>query len=198
MQVIEPSVEVITKLDGILGQIERVARTCYQSKSCEGSTEPFVQRLVKRGHHAMLEFADVTVRIICDRGISHELVRHRLASYAQESTRYCKYDEIQVIKPVFWLECSPQYTIWLVHMRMAEANYKDLILQGASPQEARCVLPSSLKTEIVMKANIREWRHFFKLRCSKYAHPQMQEIANMILVKLKKIPVVFEDLKCSL
>ena len=157
-----------------------------------------MKKLIKSGHEAMIEHYSITVRIICDRGVSHEIVRHRIASYAQESTRYCNYGkdgEITVIEPFFWTEESPEYQLWRTTCLVAEDTYLYLIDLGASPQEARSVLPNSLKTEIIVTMNLREWRHFFRLRTSIAAHPQMREIVIPILTEFKnRIPVVFDDI----
>ena len=134
-----------------------------------------------------------------------ESVRHRMASYCQESTRYCNYgkgkfgEEITVIKPCFWDENTlgekVKMDCWKIAMRDAEDAYFALLDEGCSPQEARSVLPNSLKTEVVMTANIREWRHFLKLRCSPAAHPQMREVALILLDKVHwLIPVCFDDI----
>lgn len=144
---------------------------------------------------------DVSVRFVCDRGISHEIVRHRDASYCQESTRYCNYtkekfgNEITVIQPCFFEKDSREYFIWERNMECCEKAYFDLLDCGCSPQQARCVLPNSLKTEIIMTANIREWRHFLELRCSKAAHPQMIEVACKVLTEFHlNIPDLFDDI----
>jgi thymidylate synthase (FAD) len=152
----------------------------------------------------MLEHASISIKVICDRGVSHEIVRHRLAAYAQESTRYCNYSkdkfdkEITVIDPsgpFGWEKDDPRYKIWEQAMRVAESAYFDLLSVGATAQEARDVLPNSLKTEIVITANIREWRHFLQVRCAPAAHPQMREIALCILAKFVcLVPVVFDDI----
>lgn len=185
MKIIKPDVQFITPIDGatILKRLEQCGRVCYKSedKITEGSAEKFVAGIIKRGHEAVLEHCSFTVKFICDRGVSHEIVRHRMASYCQESTRYCNYgkdkfgEEITVIKPCFWDEntlCEKvKMDCWRIAMRDAEDAYFALLDEGCSPQEARSVLPNSLKTEVVMTANIREWRHFLKLRCSPAAHP---------------------------
>lgn len=195
------------ELDGaaILRKIEKVARICYKSedKITDGSAEKMVKALIKSGHEAMLEHFSFSVKFIVDRGVSHELVRHRLASFAQESTRYCNYGherEITVIEPLFFPEDEKALsrTLWLYVMQVAECQYLALLRVGATPQEARSVLPNSLKTEVVMTANLREWRHFFKLRAlgtTGKPHPQMVEVALPLLEECKKrIPVVFDDL----
>lgn len=191
---------------GILKKIEIIARTCYKSEDLikEGSAEKMVARLIENGHEAMLEHCSVTVKFVCDRGISHELVRHRLASFAQESTRYCNYSnekfnsEITFIKPLFLADGSQGLEIWEKAMQTAEQSYFDLLEWGCTPQEARSVLPNSLKTEVVMTCDLREWRHFFKLRAAGTTgkpHPQMLELTLPLLIKMKElIPVVFDDI----
>ena len=204
MRVIEPSAEIISTIsyEDVLKLIESAGRTCYQSGDMAkaGSAQEFIQKILDRGHESVIEHMHITVRVICDRGVSHEIVRHRLASYSQESTRYCNYskdkfgNEITVIKPCFWNETDPQYITWANAMRSAELAYFDLLNSGATPQEARSVLPNSLKTEIVMTMNFREWRHFFRQRCSKAAHPQMREVANMLFNEFHKhYPLFFDD-----
>lgn len=186
--------------------VEAAGRTCYLSERVEGdTTESFIKRLMKRKHWSVLEHATVSVRIICDRGVSHELVRHRLASYSQESTRYCNYskgkfgNEITVIEPCFWEENSPEYQMWKKACEFSETMYMDLLNEGATPQQARSVLPNSLKTEIVVTMNIRNWRHFFEMRYLGVAgtpHPQMVEVAEKAFDLLcSQYPAFFEDLK---
>lgn len=205
MKIIKPDVQFITPIDGatILKRLEQCGRVCYKSedKITEGSAEKFVAGIIKRGHEAVLEHCSFTVKFICDRGVSHEIVRHRMASYCQESTRYCNYgkgkfgEEITVIEPCFWAEGSDLYWAWKNACLISEQCYFSLLKSGATPQEARSVLPNSLKTEVVMTANIREWRHFLKLRCSPAAHPQMREVALILLDKVHAlIPVCFDDI----
>lgn len=204
MKIISPSVEILTPLDGaaVLRHIEQCGRVCYKSegKTTESSAPAFVANIIKRGHEAVLEHFDITVKFICDRGVSHEIVRHRMASYCQESTRYCNYSkgdfggEITVIEPCFLVPGSGPYVSWRIAMRDAEDAYFMLLDAGCTPQEARAVLPNSLKTEVVMTANLREWRHFFKLRTAPAAHPQMREVAKMLLKQMREmVPVVFDD-----
>ena len=203
MKIIDAKVEIIDKLDGLemLKKIELIGRTCYKSedKITDDSCKQFVKNIIARGHESVLEHVNFSVRFTCDRGVSHEIVRHRIASYSQESTRYCNYakaDEIVVVKPCFWSESDNDFKDWKSAMQIAESHYMKLIRNGSTPQEARSVLPNSLKTEIVMTANIREWRHFLKLRTSKTAHPQMREIAIMLLNMLVEIvPELFGDIK---
>ncbi|MDR3176807.1 MAG: FAD-dependent thymidylate synthase [Desulfovibrio sp.] len=205
MKVVSPSFEIITMESGtnILKRIEAAGRTCYKSEDqiTDDSAVAFVQRILNSGHHSVIEHASATVRFICDRGITHEIVRHRLASYSQESTRYANYskdkfgNEITVIRPCYWEENSTEYSIWLESMKEAERAYLSLIEKGVTAQEARSVLPSSLKTEIIVTCNIREWRHIFELRCASAAHPQMREIMLPLLAQMHdNVPPLFADL----
>lgn len=207
MKVINPSFEILTPITGNeLKLIEAAGRTCYKSENniTYESSKKFVAGLIKRGHEAMLEHSFLSIRFICDRGVSHELVRHRLASFAQESTRYCNYNkdkfgnELTFIKPLFLEPGTDDYRLWANAMLQAEYRYMQLIQNGRTPQEARSVLPNSVKTEVVMSTNYREWRHFFKLRAARAtgpAHPQMEELTRPLLEELKKlIPVVFDDI----
>ena len=205
MRTIQVHFIIQSQVDGdyILKQIELAGRTAYKSedKTTPDSAKDFVKMIRGRGHLSVFEHQFVTVRVICDRGVSHEIVRHRLAAYTQESTRYCNYtkgkfgSEITVIEPCFWTQDDERYQVWKQTIEQIEAGYNKLIELGATPQEARSVLPNSLKTEIVMTMNLREWRHFFTLRTSKAAHPQMREVAIPLLKEFQKlIPVVFDDL----
>ena len=208
MKIIKPYIEVMDIINGpeILRKLERCGRTCYKSedKITQGSAEKFVRGLIKSGHESVIEHQNITVKFICDRGVSHEIVRHRLASYSQESTRYCNYnDELTVIKPLYLDENSSltddnglsDYWHWKDAMGDAEYSYRKLLELGCKPEEARAVLPNSLKTEVVMTANLREWRHFFKQRCQKAAHPQIRELALALLKQFTvALPPVFEDL----
>ena len=206
MKIIEASHSIETPIDGaeILKRIEKAGRTCYKSEDriTEESAKVFVRKLIERGHESVLEHGSITVRFVCDRGISQEIVRHRLASYSQESTRYCNYsndrfrNNITFIKPCFLDEGTGGYKLWKQAMFIAEKEYFELLKLGCTPQEARSVLPNSIKTEIVMTANLREWRHFLKLRTAKAAHPQMRELTVPLLKELQeRIPVVFDDIK---
>lgn len=207
MKIINPSVQLEDKIDGqaILKKLERIGRTCYKSEGniTDDSAERFIKNIIKNGHESVLEHVSISVRVICDRGVSHEIVRHRIASYSQESTRYCNYsndkfgNELTFIKPCFWNdETNVNYLNWENVLKNIECAYFSMLKCGATPQEARSILPNSIKTEIVMTMNLREWRHFFKLRCAKSAHPQMREVANMILEEFRKeIPVVFDDIE---
>jgi thymidylate synthase (FAD) len=195
MKLIKPGYEILSEIDreSILKKIEIAGRTCYKSeeKITEESASKFVKAIVKRGHLSVIEHVDITVKFICDRGVTHELVRHRLASYSQESTRYCNYSGgVTFIIPCWFEKITPgtfeynnteykNYTgefLWFYHMLNCEKTYQKLLKEGWTPQQARSVLPNSLKTEIVTTANLREWMHIFKMRCAKDAHPQIREI----------------------
>lgn len=205
MKIIEPRFEIVDLLDGneMLKRIERAGRVCYKSEAgiTNDSAIRFVKNIIRSGHESVIEHEKITVKIICDRGVSHEIVRHRIASYSQESTRYCNYyaekfgNELTFIKPYFWNKDFAKYKIWENTMLYIEKAYMELIEAGAKPQEARSVLPNSLKTEIIVTMNLREWRHFFKLRADKAAHPQMRQIALPLLKEFQnEIPVIFDNL----
>ena len=210
MKIIEPGYEILTPISagGIeeLKKIELAARTCYKSegriREDGSSAKRLVADLIKRGHEAMLEHGGMTVRFICDRGVSHELVRHRLCSFAQESTRYCNYglnsfgQEITVIKPVWADEAKDPdaYELWKGTMLCCEDAYMELLSNGYSAQQARCVLPNALKTEVVMTANWREWRKIFGLRCALDAHPDMRRLMVPLWREMcHRIPGLFDD-----
>ncbi len=194
--------EPISELD-IMKRIEKAARVCYKSENriSEESANHFIAWLISIGHESVLEHEKITVTVICDRGISHQIVRHRIASYSQESTRFCNYsdnrfgNEITVISPSFWEENEETYKVWKSTLEVTESAYNKLIELGAKPEEARSVLPNSLKTEIVITMNIREWRHFLRIRTMKEAHPQMKELATDILNAFRiKLPTLFGDI----
>ena len=212
MRIVSPSIEIISKdsYEDILKSLEMIGRTCYKSedKIKEGSAEKFLAAVVKSGHESVIEHKYISVRVVCDRGVTHEIVRHRLASYSQESTRYCNYTKDKFCREITVIDISTgfnynltdpvdreKYYIWNDAMRYAEKAYFKMIEVGAKPDEARSVLPNSLKTEIVMTMNFREWRHFLGLRLDPHAHPQIREVSRMILDEFyKRYPVFFEDL----
>jgi thymidylate synthase (FAD) len=196
----------------IIGKIERACRTCYKSedKICEGSAERLIRSCIKRGHHSILEHANITFRIICDRGVSHEIVRHRIAAYSQESTRYCNYTqdkfdkELTFIYPSWTdimskeeLENNNMWKLLKQGAEYSEFTYNSMVLNGAKPEVARAILPNCLKTELVMTMNIRELRHFLTLRCSQAAHPDIREVAFEILNLLvaNGLGIFIEDLE---
>lgn len=208
MKIIKPSVEIMDEWnpltqENVLAHLERCGRTCYKSegKIGDGTAEKFIAGIIKRGHESVLEHVSFTVRFICDRGVTHEIVRHRLASYSQESTRYCRYsddcfgNEITVIEPLFFEKGTVEYQIWENACKQAEDAYTQLMDKGTKPEQARSVLPNSLKTELCMTANLREWRTVLKLRTSPAAHPQIREVMGMLLRELKeRLPIVFADI----
>jgi len=220
MILIKPSFEIwtpVAQIQACIIKIEKAGRICYKSESPErwDETKKFVTSLIKKGHESVIEHFNITVKFVVDRGVTHELVRHRLASYSQESTRYCNYKGgVTFIIPPWTNFLSGTFTdssncveywdstkserIWFCAMVNAEADYQNLLKEGWTPQQARSVLPNSLKTEIVMTANLREWRHVFKLRTSPAAHPQMREIMMPLLEEFKRlIPAVFDDIEAG-
>lgn len=232
MRIIKPSYEILRLNPEDIRVIEKAARTCYKSEQAikEGSAEKLISFLLDRGHEAMIEHAGMTVKFIVDRGISHEIVRHRMCSFAQESTRYCNYSndkfgrEITVIDPCFFddipdtrkagimdfldgiikelpIEMTDRdraFADWYVACENAESAYFNMLDEGCTPQEARSVLPNSLKTEVVVTANFREWRHIFELRTAKDAHPQIREVMIPLLAEMQeRLPVLFYDISYS-
>ena len=225
MKIIKPSYEILDDIDGqaILKKLEIIGRVSHKSEDriTETSAAPFIKKIIELGDESVLEHVSITVRFICDRGVSHELVRHRLAAICQESTRYCNYSQdkfghdITVIQPCFLHDMTRdtarddvgEYAAaydqnldtkdveWFAAMLHAQGLYFGMLENGATPEEARAVLPNSLKTEVIMTANLRELRHILKLRCSKMAHPQCRELMIPLLHELQlKIPVVFDDI----
>jgi thymidylate synthase (FAD) len=198
MKIAKQSIELLSHTPNPEQLIELAGRVCYKSEDriTPDSAKRFIETICKNQHESVLEHASATFRIVCDRGVSHELVRHRIASYSQESTRYCCYgkekfgNEITVIKPPYLDEIAE--AAWREAVNASECNYMLLIDHGITAQIARSVLPTCLKTEVVMTANFREWKHFLRLRTSQAAHPQMCEVAMLIGAELKKLsPTVF-------
>lgn len=199
ISIVDPQVIIQDEInEQILKRIEKYGRICYKSEKriSEGSAARFVHNLLIRGHESVIEHEKITVIYITNRSTTHEIVRHRIASYSQESTRYCNYQgQIVFIRPYYFPQDSKEYEIWKEAMASAAHAYRALLLLGARPEQARGVLPGDLKSEIVVTYNLREWRHFFKLRCSPQAHPQIRQIAIPTLLEFqKKIPVVFDDI----
>ena len=205
MRIIEPTIELLDDVDGeqLLRKLERAGRVCYKSegKMGEGTAATFIKGIVARGHESVIEHEKISVLVTCDRGVTHEIVRHRIASYSQESTRYCNYtgdkfgNEITFIRPCFWTEDSEAYATWKKAMQQVEDNYFELVRLGAKPEQARSILPNSLKAEIVVTMNIRSWRNFLKLRTEPGAHPQIRQVAGMILAEFKaRVPYLFDDI----
>ena len=207
MKIVKQSVKLLWITENPEFQIERAGRTCYKSEDriTADSARLFAGKMREHGHHAMIEHAVASFRIITDRGISHEIVRHRIASFAQESTRYCNYsnekfgNEIAVIEPPgpsdeYGYIPIPWFCSWFEACKSAERNYFVMINAGCSPQIARSVLPTCLKTELVMTANLREWLHFIELRGSKAAHPQIRPIAHEInRILAEHAPSIFKS-----
>lgn len=205
VKIAAPKAEVLTPLDGdaILKHLELCARNCYKSedKITTDSARQMVRKLLELGHEAMIEHYNLTVKLTCDMGVYKDLTRHRHVSYAIESTRYCNYskgkfgNELTVMKPCHIKEGTPEYQIWLSTMETIEKNYNAMAELGCKPDQLRMLLPHSIKADVIMTANLREWRHIFKLRCAPAAHPTVQEVMKMLLGTLKReIPVIFDDI----
>lgn len=206
MKIVNPGYEILSVVDSknILQNIELAGRTCYKSedKITDDSAAKFITMLLKRGHESVIEHEKITVKFTNDRGVSHEQVRHRLCSFSQESTRYVNYTKENKGGQVKVIDITPHlknpevsFDIWFQAMINAEVSYKGMIDAGESPQIARSVLPNSLKTEIVVTANLRQWRTMFKQRTASAAHPQMREVMCPLLDELKGLlPVIFDDI----
>lgn len=213
MKVIQPAIEILSteSYEDMLRRIERIGRVCYKSeeKIGEGTAERFIRGIIRRGHESVIEHGSITVKITCDRGVTHEIVRHRIASYSQESTRYCNYSSDKFGNEITCIDLATgfsydlsnendrkKYEVWNAAMEAAEKYYFQMLELGARAEEARSILPNSLKTEIVCTMDLREWRHFIKLRAAKAAHPQMRQVADLIRdTFIEKYPLFFEDLR---
>lgn len=213
MKIVKPSIEILSteSYEEMLLRVERAGRVCYKSEGQigDGSAERFIRNILKRGHESVIEHGSITVKVTCDRGVTHEIVRHRIASYSQESTRYCNYSKDKFDSQISCIDLATgfqydlndendrkKYELWQEAMESAEQYYFKMLELGAKAEEARSILPNSLKTEIVMTMNLREWRHFIRLRGSKAAHPQIREITAQILDAFaERYPLFFEDLK---
>lgn len=196
MRLVLPKAEIILddKAINILKKIERCGRLCYQSEHriTSDSYIKFIKGLIARGHLSVIEHGSATAIVVCDRGVSHEIVRHRLGSYSQESTRYCNYlkSGINYIQPDFILTKEDKKI-----MQLIEDHYNKRLSEGLRPEQARGFLLTLTKTEIAITYNFREWTHFFQVRGAKDAHPQIREVAKIILTKMKEvIPIVFDDI----
>ena len=206
MKLIKPKVEILDNINGedILKRIEQVARTCYKSEDKisedSSSARKLVTNLINSKHEAMLEFVDITVKFTCSRSIAQEITRHRLASFAMESQRFCAYNkdkfgnEVTFVLPS-WVNDNESTELFIQTLKNTELTYFELLNKGLKAQESREVLPNATKTELNMKANLREWRHFFNLRCSQAAHPDIRVLALDLLKQFHdRIPIIFDDL----
>lgn len=197
MDIVKAHAMLLSEPEDVLTQLEFYGRVSWKSedKATDNSAPRFVKMLIDKGHESVIEHVSLTVKFVVDRGVSHELVRHRLASFTQESTRYCNYKTKGVVfiqPPGLDFE---SLKLWCHSVAIAEATYLNMLDRGVSPQIARSVLPNSLKTEVIMTANLREWRHVFRLRTAKAAHPQMREVMIPLLRQFQlAIPVIFDDI----
>ena len=206
MKVIKPSYKIESKIDGdeILRHLEQAIRVCYKSedKIDDNSHKKIIKHILNLNHESTLEHHSLTVKFICNRGFTHEMVRHRLCSFSQESTRYCNYSkdkfgsELTFIEPTHWWSWpEDQKDIWLVAMGSAEKYYLGGINAGMRAQDARGMLPIDIKTEIVVTANLRQWRHVLRLRTANAAHPSMRQLMRLLLIDFKEaIPIIFDDI----
>ena len=190
MITIQPEIEILSteSYEDMLRRIEKIGRVCYKSEERigEGTAEKFIAGIIKRGHESVIEHGSITVKVTCDRGVTHEIVRHRIASYSQATGFSYDLDDENDRK---------KYEVWQKAMEAAEQYYFQMLELGAKPEEARSILPNSLKTEIVMTMNLREWRHFIRLRSANAAHPQMRQVSDLILKKFsEEYPLFFRDL----
>lgn len=199
MKIIKPSIKFTEPIDGkaMLTKLENCARVCYQSESKNDNSEKFIANIIKRGHESVLEHVSITFNVITERSVSHEWVRHRIASYSQESTRYVKYDNdnMEFIEPIELVD-TEGYDFWKRACLQSENAYINMMKIGHKAQEARAVLNNSLKTQLCVTMNFRSLRNFLQLRCDTTAHPHIKQLAIPLLLYLQqKIPVVFDDIK---
>jgi thymidylate synthase (FAD) len=209
MKIVKPSFEILsaTNLEYVTEQlkiIELAGRNCYKSedKICEGSHDKIIGMLRLKKHFSVLEHGNMTVRMIGSRAFSHQLVRHRLAAYSQESQRYCNYNkgkfgsEVTFVEPVKFSEWDEELQKnFTTSLQLAEKCYQELVEQGMKAEDARGVLPNQCKTEVVVTMNLRSWMHFFSMRCDKHAQAEIRLIATGLLEEFNKLmPVIFEDL----
>ena len=202
MKIEQPTFSILNYTTNIDKTIEYAGRTCYNSidKMCEGSSDEFIEKIQSFKHLSCIEHGSITCELVTDRGVMAELTRHRVASFSVQSTRYCNFSktkynkEITVIEPYFWAKDSVQYAAWYDSCCHSEDTYNYLTANGATAQEARSVLPNSLKTIIVMTANPREWKHVFDLRCHRDAHPQCRQLMIPVAVEFaKRWPSLFGE-----
>ncbi len=205
MKIIEPIVEVENvDYNRIMKNLERACRTCYRSedKITEESYKTLLRNCINRGHESILEHEKVTIRIICDIGVYKDLTRHRHASFSIESTRYCNYgkdkfdNQIKFIRPVNIEENTELYNEWKKSMEEIESHYIKMVNLEATPDQMRMILPHSTAAEVTMTANIREWKHILSLRCTKHAHPAVEQVMIPLLIHFKdNMPEIFENIE---
>lgn len=209
MKIINQSFEIMDDINGeeILKKLEKCGRVCYKSEdlTTSHSAERFIQTIIDKGHESVLEHVSITVKVITSRGISHQIVRHRIASYSQESQRFCNYDkdkfesEITFIEPSCFTGKGYSDMVWWRSCSDSEESYFKILTDGYTPEQAREVLPNSTKTELVMTLNIRSWRNFFKQRTDKTAHPEMRNLVIPMLLEFKRlVPIVFNDIEVAI
>jgi len=205
MKIIEPIIEIENaNYNQIMKNLERACRTCYRSedKITEESYKTLLKNCINRGHESILEHEKITIRMICDIGVYKDLTRHRHASFSIESTRYCNYgkdkfeNQIKFIKPVNIEEGTEIYEEWKKSLEEIEKHYIKMVELGATPDQMRMILPHSTAALVTMTANIREWKHIFSLRCTKHAHPAVEQVMIPLLLHFKKhMPEIFENIE---
>ena len=205
MKIVEPKIE-IEKVDykKVMKNLERACRTCYRSedKISDESYKTLLKNCINRGHESILEHEKITIRMICDIGVYKDLTRHRHASFSIESTRYCNYgkdkfdNEIKFIKPVNIEENTEIYKEWKESCEEIEKRYIKMVELGATPDQMRMILPHSTAALVTMTANIREWKHIFNLRCTRHAHPAVEQVMIPLLLHLKEnMPEIFDNVE---
>lgn len=205
MKIIEPKIE-IEKVDynKIMKNLERACRTCYRSEDriTDESYKTLLKNCINRGHESILEHEKITIRMVCDIGVYKDLTRHRHASFSIESTRYCNYgkdkfdNEIKFIEPVNIEKGTELYLEWKNSCEEMETHYIKMAQMGATPDQMRMILPHSTAAVVTMTANIREWKHILSLRCTKHAHPAVEQVMIPLLLHLKQnMPEIFESIE---
>ena len=205
MRIVEPVVE-IEKVDynKIMKNLERACRTCYRSedKITEESYKTLLKNCINRGHESILEHEKITIRMVCDIGVYKDLTRHRHASFSIESTRYCNYgkdkfdNEIKFIAPENIEKGTKLYQEWQTSCEEIEKHYIKMVELGATPDQMRMILPHSTAAVVTMTANIREWKHILSLRCTKHAHPAVEQVMIPLLLHFKEnMPEIFGNIE---
>ena len=204
MKIIKPMIIVEDKdYVKLMKNLERACRTCYRSedKIVEDSYKTLLTNCINRGHESVLEHEKITIQMICDIGVYKDLTRHRHASFSIESTRYCNYgkdkfdNELKFIKPCN-IEPGQIYAFWMNEMQNIEHTYQEMSRRGCTPDQMRMILPHSTAALVTMTANIREWKHILELRCTKHAHPAVQQVMIPLLLHFKEtMPEIFDSIE---
>jgi len=203
MRLIRPSFTILNENElgyDLLQRIEQVGRTCYKSESGKDTSYKFVSNLIKRGHESVLEHFSIGVKFIVDRAMSHELVRHRHTAISQESSRYCSYNQDRFDNQITFTYFSDYLDKSLrdevkAHLESVDVLYKKLKDKGVPNDFARRILPLGTKTELVITANLREWRHILSIRTNKDVDKMLRPLMLDLLETFKRLqPVIFDDI----